>query len=485
MQSKLKSDFISGVFYTSIAKYAGLAFSIIISAILARLIEPKDFGLVAIATVFINFFSILTTVGISPAIVQNKTITEIELRSINSFTFVLASALTLIFVAFIPVIQLFYDNSAQLKSILLLLSISIFFSIASIVPNAMILKAKLFKFIALRTFVIHLVFGIISVVCAYLGLGIYALLINPIFSSFCLLIVNFKKFPVGFAYIKKSAIDKILSFSIYQFLFNLVYIGYRNIDKFFIGKFFGMANLGFYEKSYRLMMLPLENVSSVISPVLHPLLSEYQNDKEKIWSSYLKMLRMLSEFSFILSAALFFLSDAIILLLYGENWKFAIPLFKILSLSVCFQLLQAPIGAVLQSINKVKALFYGGLWMLFFVASALLVSWYFNSILVLVFGMDAAFFVGFVIYQIYLAHFFDKSLANIITVIAPHLLYAIIFFALCFAFKYFFLPQSIIASMLIYIPLTIAIFACLKIMGKLPESSILAKDVINKIRGRK
>jgi PST family polysaccharide transporter len=297
--------------------------------------------------------------------------------------------------------------------------------------------------------------------------------------------VNFKKFPVGFAHINKNAIDKILSFSIYQFLFNLVYIGYRNIDKFFIGKFFGMADLGYYEKSYRLMMLPLENVSSVISPVLHPLLSELQNDKDKIWSSYLKMLRMLSEFSFILSVALYFLSDSIILFLYGENWKFAIPLFKILSLSVCFQLLQAPIGAVLQSINKVKALFYGGLWMLLFVTLALFVSWYFNSIVGLVFGIDIAFFAGFIVYQIYLAHFFGKSIVNIIVVIISHLLYAAIFFAICFAIKRVVQPQSIITSALVYSLLTIVVFFCLKTMGKLPESSILVQDIINKIRGRK
>ena len=246
-----------------------------------------------------------------------------------------------------------------------------------------------------------------------------------------------------------------------------------------------MADLGYYEKSYRLMMLPLENVSSVISPVLHPLLSEYQNNKDKIWSSYLKMLRMLSEFSFILSVALFFLSDSIILLLYGENWRFAIPLFKILSLSVCFQLLQAPIGAVLQSINKVKALFYGGLWMLLFIALALFVSWSFNSFIVLVFGIDIAFFAGFVVYQIYLAVFFGKSLVSIVVVIIPHLLYAAIFFALCFAIKQIILQQSIITSVFVYTLLTIVVFACLKIMGKLPESSILVKDVINKIRGRK
>ena len=102
-------------------------------------------------------------------------------------------------------------------------------------------------------------------------------------------------------------------------LYTAIHIGYRNIDKLLIGKYMGAANLGYYEKSYRLMMLPLENVSSVISPVLHPLLSEYQNDKDYLWEAYKKIIAFMSEFCFIVSVALFFLARFIVTPCYMET----------------------------------------------------------------------------------------------------------------------------------------------------------------------
>ena len=152
----LKRSFFSGVLYTGIAKYSGIIISIVVTAILARLISVEDFGIVAIATILVNFFSTLTTVGISPAIVQNKTITDDELKSINSFSFVIAIVVCLLYTLLIPLILSYYDNNEKLQPVLYLLVINIFFSIAAVVPNAMILKDKLFKFIAQRTLFIQL-----------------------------------------------------------------------------------------------------------------------------------------------------------------------------------------------------------------------------------------------------------------------------------------------------------------------------------------
>lgn len=480
----LKSSLYSGIAYTAIAKYTGLVIGIVVSMILARLISPEDFGIIAIATVFISFFAELTTVGISPAIIQNKTITEEEIKRINSITFYCALILSCIYLLSLPILLSFYDNNAVLKKVLLLLVINVFFSVASIVPNALILKNKLFKFIAIRTLIIQVILGVVSVTCALCGMGIYALVISPIGSSIILFAVNFSKMPVGFLKPSKKALDKIFSFSVFQSLFNFVIIIYRSIDKMVIGKTIGLDALGYYEKSYRLMLLPLDNVSSVISPVLHPILSEYQNNDEVIWNSYIKIIRSLAEFAFILSFALFFLAEPIIMLMYGPNWQPAVPVFKVLALSAGIQIIQSPVGPVLQSINKVKGLFYGSLCMLLFIVLALSVSLIVKDIYYVAIAMVIAFYLGFFVYQFFAAHFFNKRFFDIIRAIIPFFAFSIPFFVICYTISLFIVIKSVWLSLLVYSLITIIYVITLILCGKMPNTKELLLSLWFKMKQR-
>ena len=95
--SEVKKELVSGVFYTAITKYSGLILNILVTAVLARLISPEDFGVVAIATVLINFFSMLSDMGIGPAIIQNQELSHNDYRSIFSLTMYIGLTLTLIF----------------------------------------------------------------------------------------------------------------------------------------------------------------------------------------------------------------------------------------------------------------------------------------------------------------------------------------------------------------------------------------------------
>ena len=79
MANNIKRQLFSGVFYTALAKYSGIIISLVVAGILARLLSPDDFGIVAIATVIIAFFNLFTDMGVSPAIVQHKSLTKEEL----------------------------------------------------------------------------------------------------------------------------------------------------------------------------------------------------------------------------------------------------------------------------------------------------------------------------------------------------------------------------------------------------------------------
>lgn len=361
MADSIKKQMVSGVFFTAIAKYSNIFISLIVTAILSRILSPEEFGIVAIATVIIAFFTMFTEIGIAPSIIQNKTLTEDDLSSIFSFTIWSGLILSILFIASASFVASYY-SSPILEPICYLLSITLFFSSCQIVPNGLIYRDKDFKFIAIRSFSVQLISGIIAVVSIFLGFGIYALLVNPILSSILLFIISYIKKPIRFRlWFKLDALKKIFSFSSYQFLFNIINYFSRNLDKLIIGKYLNTNSLGYYEKSYRLMMLPLQTITHVVSPVMHPIFSDYQNDYQKLSDSYLKVVKLLAYIGFPLSVLLFFTSKELVLLVFGMQWEKSVLSFQILSLSVGFQILLSTTGSIFQAANSTKTLFISGL----------------------------------------------------------------------------------------------------------------------------
>lgn len=373
MQS-YKQQLISGVAYTAVTKYAGMLISLIVAGILARLLPPEDFGTIAIATVIISFFGIFSDFGFEPAIVQFKTLSKEDLSCIFSFTTWSGAIFSGIFFLLSWPISEYY-KSPDLLNICQLLSINLFFATINIVPNSVVFKEKLFKFIAKRTLVVQFIGGGASIVAAFSGFGVYSLIINPIFSSIVIFVINFKKFPQNFIFsFGMSSIKKVFSFSAYQFLFNIINYFSRNLDLLIIGKYLNLSLLGFYEKSYRLMMLPLQNISHVISPVMHPIFSDFQNDLNLLASSYEKVVRFLSFIGFPLTVFLFFTAKELILIIFGSNWLPSVTSFEILSFSVGIQIIFSTSGSIFQASNSTKLMFISGLISSFFTISGIFIA---------------------------------------------------------------------------------------------------------------
>ena len=152
MANNIKSQLFSGVFYTALAKYSGVVISLVVAGILARLLSPDDFGIVAVATVIIAFFNLLTDMGVSPAIVQHKSLTKDDLSDIFSFTIWTGIGISILFFASSWIIADYYQSDT-LRILCQLLSVNLFFASATIVPGAMFYRNKEFKFIAIRRIV--------------------------------------------------------------------------------------------------------------------------------------------------------------------------------------------------------------------------------------------------------------------------------------------------------------------------------------------
>lgn len=361
--STLKKELLSGVFYTAIAKYSGIVISLVIAGVLARLIAPEEFGIVAVATVIISFFSIFSDLGIGPAIIQNKMLDKDDLSHIFSFTIWSGIILSGLFFLCSWPISWYYEHNTTLLIICQILSINLFFASANIVPNALLFKAKEFRFIAWRSLGVQATGGAIAILAALKGAGLYALIINPILSSILLFVISYRKYP---QHLKKtwgfSSIHKIFSFSAYQFLFNVINYFSRNLDKLLIGKYMGMSLLGYYEKSYRLMMLPLQNITHVITPVMHPVFSDYQNDLNRLATSYEKIIHLLAFIGLPFSVFLWFTAREITLIIFGEQWVPSIAIFQVLAISVGVQIIMASSGSIFQASNDTRSLFICGVF---------------------------------------------------------------------------------------------------------------------------
>ncbi len=401
--SSIKKQLFSGVFYTALSKYSGIVVSLIVTAILARLLSPDDFGVVAIASVVISFFNIFTDIGLSAAIIQHKNLSKQDLSDLFTFTFwcgiILAGGF---FILSIPIAN-YYEHSI-LSNICKILSVNLFFSSVSIVPNALFYKNKEFRYIAIRSLSIQFAGGIFSVVFALLGGGIYALLINPVLSCILLFIISIKRYPQRLSlFFNISPIRKIFSYSVYQFLFGTIVYFSRNLDKLLIGKYLNMTALGYYEKSYRLMMLPLQNITQVITPVMHPILSDLQDDKRQLTSAHEKIVKILAAIGFPLSVFLFFSAREIILFLFGEQWIPSISVFQILSLSVGMQIVLSSSGSIFQAAGDTKSLFVCGLFSaLINTIGILLGVFYFKTLDAIAISINITVLLGFIQSYIYM-----------------------------------------------------------------------------------
>ena len=395
--STIKKQLASGVFYNAIAKYTGVLISIVITGILSRLLTPEDYGTVVPITVLITFFTILGDIGIGPAIIQSKELSKEEINSLFSFTVFVGGGLSVLFFSSSWLIAKVYDSSILIV-LCQLLSITLLFSCANVVTNALLFKARLFKYLAIRSLVVQTVAGTIAIIAAYWGAGVYALVIQTLISSICFFFISYMKNPLKLCFrkIEWSALGKIRDFSSYQFLFDILNYFSVNLDKLLISKYIGVNQLGYYDKSYKLMQMPMQNIPFIITPVMHPIFSEMQNDLNKMCIYYSKVVRFLAFVGFPLSILLFFSGKELIYIVFGTQWEASVPAFKILVLSVGFQIILSTSGSIFQSAGVTKLLFLSGVLSTIVIVIAVMIGLlFFGTIEAVSFSLLCAFIINF------------------------------------------------------------------------------------------
>ncbi len=357
---KLFSELKQGVIIVFISRYAGLFLQIIFTVIFARLLTPKEFGVVAIVAVFITFFILLSEMGLSVGIVQKKDLNDEDISSFFILTIFIAILFGLCFYIFSYAITAFYKNNIYID-IGHLLCITLFFSTLTTVPSSILRKNKKFLIIGIIQIIAIVLSGIFGVFLALKNFGYYALVVQSIINSVLLFIGFYIYSGIRVRFIFSiTSIRSIFKYSFYQFLFNTINYFSRNLDNILIGKFLGPTALGFYDKAYKLMLYPVQNLTGVVSSVLHPVMAEYQDKSSVIYTAYLKILKILLLIGIPISIFLFFSAKEIILILFGNNWVQSISVFRVLALSVWLQMLLSTTGSIFQVAGRTDFLFLSG-----------------------------------------------------------------------------------------------------------------------------
>ena len=354
------SSIKNAVYLNAAARYSTLVLRLLFNAALARILVPEDFGVVAVAMVFTTFFSLLSDMGLGAGIIQNKELSRDDIGSIFAFSLRLGLVLMGAFALLSFPMAHFYGNQA-LVPVGMLLSIQLFFNTLNVVPNALLLKQKEFKKVALRILCACLTSGTVGIVLALLGLKYYALAVQAILDAMFIFGWNyFSTRPPMARKPGRASLEKIRSYSSYLFGFNLVNYFARNLDNLLIGKYMGAAQLGYYDKSYKLMLYPVNNLTHVITPVLHPILSEHQDDKAYIYEKYRQVVKVLSLLGAFITPFFWFASEEIIPILYGKQWLPAIPCLQWMALAMWAQMILSSAGTIFQSLGDTRRLLWSG-----------------------------------------------------------------------------------------------------------------------------
>jgi len=339
------------------SKASNVVVQIVVSMVLARLVTPGEFGLMAIVTVFTSFFVLVSDMGLSTGIVQYSELDADDLSGLFLFSAVVSVVLAVLFALLsFPVSALF--SAGQLREMLLLAAVGVLFAALNSVPNGVLRREKRFLAMGVRLVAVNVATGGAAVVLALAGAGCYALVAQFVLSCALSFVWNMALSGVRVRRVPMlKPLKVVFGFSAFQLAHGFVNYFSRNMDNLLAGLFFGSATLGLYDKAYRLSTYPVSAFNSVVASVLHPFLAEYRDDSGEIYRRFLKLTKGLFVIGVFVSACCVAASDEIIVVAFGDQWSEAGVLFMALAASTMFQIVSSMTGPVFQSLGRTREAF--------------------------------------------------------------------------------------------------------------------------------
>lgn len=346
----LKRKAISGLFWSFSETGINQVVNFIIGIILARLLSPKEFGLIGMITIFIAISQSFIDSGFSQALIRKTDCHQKDYTTVFYFNLLVGVLFYLILFVSASAISRFY-NEPILGDLIKILGIGLILNAFAIVQRTILVKNIDFKLQAKITLYSSVLSGIIGIILAVKGFGVWSLairtILNQLFNSLFLWIDNRWLPTLEFSI---QSFKEMFSFGSKLLASGLIYTVYRNIYYLIIGKFFSATVLGYYNQAERFSALPSQNINSAVERVTYPILSRLQNDPANLKSAYKKLIKtiMLINFSVMLGMAA--IAQPMILVLIGERWLSSVPYLQLL----CIVFMTLPLHSLNLNILKVK-----------------------------------------------------------------------------------------------------------------------------------
>jgi PST family polysaccharide transporter len=360
LRTNLKSRSVKGGFSTIGAQVVSFVMNISSTIIMARLLAPQDFGLVAMVTAVTGFVSIFKDLGLSQAVIQREHLDQKQVSSLFWINVLISLGIALIVTLLAPVLVNFYSED-RLFLITMAFSGSILISGLSLQHNALMKRQMEFQKLSLIQIGSTAASLLTGVYMAWAGYGYWAIVatmvLPPFFTSLALWFVCNWRPNLSF---NTDKVGSYLKFGASITGFDMINYFSRNMDNVLIGKFVGSAALGLYTKAYQLLLLPITQLRNPLFSVALPALSTLQNDVEKYKAFYKRFLFTLAFFSMPLVAYMAVFSDELVLIVLGDQWIKASSIFQILAITAFIQPVLGTTGLVLISTGRVKRYFTWG-----------------------------------------------------------------------------------------------------------------------------
>lgn len=336
--SGMRQQAVSGLKWTAISQASRLGTQILAVIILARLLPAADFGLVAMAAVVTGFASLFRDLGTAAAIIQKTDPTSLLLDSLFWLNVVFGAGIAVLLGLLAPLIALGFSEP-RLKEVLWMLLLA--FPIASLgsVHQALLEKASRFRPLAIIESSGAIIGLAGAVWAAWSGWGVFSLVLQTLlavfFSTAGLWLAS--RWRPGFN-LNTGEIRGVMGFGGNLVGFNVFNYFVRNVDNLLIGRFLGSSDLGYYSMAYRLMLWPLQNISSVVGRALFPVFSRLQEDPGRLAGAYVRATATITLITAPLMFGFFVLREPFVMVALGERWR---PVVDVLAWLVPVGLLQS------------------------------------------------------------------------------------------------------------------------------------------------
>ena len=341
--------------FTFVIQFGGIT-------VLARLLIPEYFGLVAMVAALTNLAVLFSDMGLSAATIQRENISEQQVSNLFWINALIGLAIFMTVAGCAPLICIFYEEP-RLTGIALALSISFFFGALSIQHQALLKRHMMFRRLAVVEIAAMLISTLFGIGSALLNAGYWALVFMQIMLPFSKMIGLWMACPWRpKCWTRGVGARELFNFGMNVTGFNLVNYFSRNLDKILLGRWHGSGPLGFYSNAYQLVLFPINKINGPITTAVLPALSRLQNDPDQYREYYKNALRIIAAAGTPLVFFLCLMADEVIFILLGDQWGQAVPIFRLLTPAAWCAVTNVATGWVYMSLGHVNRQLKWGIW---------------------------------------------------------------------------------------------------------------------------